>query len=274
MKPIRLAAMLLICLASAMEAFAQNPPLGVLNDIGIDQRLNGLVPLDLKFRDETGRTVSLGDYFGTKPVILVFVYYECPMLCTLTLNGLVRDLRAIPFDVGKEFNVVTVSFDPRETPELAAKKKQTYLDEYRRPGAAAGWHFLTGEQAAIEGLTNAAGFRYKYDPESQQWAHATAIMVLTPKGRLSRYFYGIEYSARDLRLGLVEAAGNRIGTPVDQVLLYCYHYDPMTGRYGLIIMSMLRLGGALTVLALAVSIAIMLRRDRPKVPRKTEVVRF
>jgi protein SCO1/2 len=252
----------LLSLIFVVTARSQDPPAGILNEIGIDQKLNEQVPLDLTFHDEMGRPVLLRDYFGKKPVILVFVYYECPMLCTLTLNGLVRSLRAIPFDVGKEFNVVTVSFDPQETAILAARKKLVYIDEYRRAGAEAGWHFLTGDQAAIEALTNAAGFRYQYDPQSQQWAHATAIMVLTPEGRLSRYFYGVEYSARDLRLSLVEAAENRIGTPVDRVLLYCYHYDPIKGRYGLVIMNLLRIGGTATVLALAAFIMVMIRRDR------------
>jgi protein SCO1/2 len=261
MKPRQFAIAVLLFLVSGIAVHGQNPPMGILNDVGIDQKLNAQLPLDLKFRDESGRSVSLGDYFGTRPVILVFVYYECPMLCTLTLNGLVRDLRAIPFDAGKQFDVVTVSFDPRETPDLAAGKKRTYIEEYRRPTAAAGWHFLTGDEFAIEQLTHAAGFRYKYDPESQQWAHATALMVVTPEGRLSRYLFGIEYSARDLRLSLVEAAGHRIGSPVDRVLLYCYHYDPVTGKYGLVIMNVLRLTGIATVLTLAGSILMMIRRD-------------
>jgi protein SCO1/2 len=236
--------------------------MGILDDVGIDQALNAQLPLDVRLRDETGKDIVLRNYFGEKPVILAFVYYECPNLCTLTLNGLVRDLRAIPFDAGNQFNIVTISFDPRETPELAARKKQTYIAEYRRPGAAAGWHFLTGSQDAIETLTSAAGFHYKYDPDSQQWAHAAAIMVLTPQGRMARYFYGIEYSARDLRLSLVEAAGNRIGSPMDRVLLYCYHYDPRTARYGLVIMAVLRIAGVGTVLALAFFIVWMNRRDR------------
>jgi protein SCO1/2 len=266
MKPGAIVIAIFLCLASAIPAASQTPPAGVLNDVGIDQKLNDRLPLELQFRDEAGRRVALADYFGRRPVILVFVYYECPMLCTLTLNGLLRDIRAIPFDVGKQFDIVTVSFDPRETPELAARKKLTYIDEYRRAGAEAGWHFLTGDQTSIEQLTRAAGFRYKYDPQSQQWAHATALMVVTPDGRLSRYFFGIEYSARDLRLSLVEAANRQIGSPVDQVLLYCYHYDPATGKYGLAIMNILRLGGVATVLALAVSIAWMIRRDGTEKP--------
>jgi protein SCO1/2 len=253
---------ILICILAGISANAQTPSMGILDNVGIDQALNAQLPLDVPLRDETGKDIVLRDYFGEKPVILAFVYYQCPNLCTLTLNGLVRDLRAIPFDAGNQFNIVTISFDPQETPELAAKKKQTYIAEYRRPGAAAGWHFLTGNPAAIEKLTNAAGFHYKYDPAAQQWAHAAAIMVVTPQGRMARYFYGIEYSARDLRLGLVEAAGNHIGSPVDRVLLYCYHYDPKTARYGLALITLLRIAGIATVLALALFIGRMIRRDR------------
>jgi protein SCO1/2 len=251
----------ILCLSIGMRAGAQDPPLGVLQNISIDQKLNEAVPLELEFRDETGRPVRLHDYFGEKPVILSLVYYDCPMLCTLVLNGLLRSLRALQFDAGKEFNVVAVSFDPRNTPEMAALKRQVYIDEYRRPGAAGGWHFLTGKQESIERLTDAVGFRYKYDPESRQWAHASAIMVLTPEGRLSQYFYGIEYSARDLRLSLVEAAANRIGSPVDKVLLYCYHYDPATGKYGLVIMNVLRIAGLGTVLALGGFVTLMIHRE-------------
>ena len=218
-----------------------------LEGVGIDQRLNETVPLDIDFLDEQGNAVKLGDYFGQKPVVLALVYYECPMLCTLELNGLLRALRATPLDLGKDFQIVTVSFDPGETPELAMKKKTEYVKQYGRPGAAEGWHFLTGKQASIEKLTKAVGFRYKYDPKSDLFNHASAIMVLTPQGRLSKYFYGVEYSARDLRLGLVEASAGKIGSAVDEVLLYCFHYDPSTGKYGVVIMNVLRLAGVVTV---------------------------
>jgi protein SCO1/2 len=222
-----------------------------LQGVGIDQNLDAQVPLDLTFRDESGAAVRLQQYFHKgKPVILNLVYYECPMLCTLVLNGLTSALRALSFDVGKQFEIVTVSFSPEETPELAASKKKTYLDEYRRPGADEGWHFLTGEVAAIERLASTVGFRYRYDPTIKQFAHAAAIMVLTPKGRVARYFYGVEYSPRDLRLGLIEAAENRIGNPIDQLLLYCFHYDPATGKYSATILSILRVAAAATVLAL------------------------
>lgn len=240
------ASCLILMLLLAPVATAQS----ILDDIGIDQRLNESVPLNLVFRDEMGREVRLGEYFGEKPVVLSLVYFKCPMLCTLVLNGLVRSLRATAFDAGREFNVVTVSFDPAETPKTAAEMKRVYMNEYRRPGAENGWHFLTGDAASIEALTKAVGFRYKYDLESGQFAHASGIMVLTPKGRIARYFYGLEYSARDLRLSLVESAENRIGSPVDQVLLYCFHYDPAKGKYGLAIMSVLRVAGAGTVLGL------------------------
>jgi len=250
MTPFRIAAAL-VCVAFICDAsFAGSPPSAILNEVGIDQKLNQTVPLELSFRNESGTPVQLGNYFGTKPVILVFVYYECPMLCTLTLNGLVRSLRAMTFNAGQDFDVIAVSFDPHESWKLAAQKKLTYMDEYRRPGTESGWHFLTGDTSSIEQLTRAAGFRYKYDPRVEQWAHATGILVLTPEGRISRYFYGVEYSARDLRLSLVEASNRRIGSLTDQVLLYCYQYDPETGKYGITIMAVLRIAGIITVLAL------------------------
>ncbi len=236
------------------------PP--ALRNVGIDQKLNEQAPLDIPFRDEAGKTVQLRQYFGRQPVILALVYYDCPMLCTLVLNGLVRSLRAISLNPDQHFQIVTVSFDPRETPALAMAKKQQYIKSYRRPGAEQGWHFLTGEQASIERLTKAVGFRYSFDPKSQQFAHASGIMVLTPEGRLARYFYGLEYSARDLRLALIEASANKIGTPADQVLLFCFHYDPATAKYSLAIMNALRAAGAATALALGGFMFVMFRRDR------------
>jgi len=233
-----------------------------LTQVRIDQKLDSQVPLDLHFRDEAGRVVRLGDFFGQKPVVLSLVYYECPMLCTLVLNGMVTSFKVLSFDVGKEFEVVTVSFNPRETPQLAAAKKQSYLKRYSRPNAEKGWHFLTGDQDQIAKLADAVGFRYSYDPKTEQYAHASAIMVLTPKGHVARYYYGIEYAPRDLRLGLIEASANKIGSPVDQVLLYCFHYDPMTGKYGLVVRNVLRLGGITTVLLLGGFITVMLRRER------------
>lgn len=240
----------------------QNEKPSLLRNVGIDQKLNEQLPLDLNFRDETGKTVRLGDYFGNKPVILALVYYECPMLCTQELNGLLRSLQNIPLDIGKQFNVVTVSFNPHETPGLAANKKKVYVGIYGRPGASEGWHFLTGDEVPIQELTRAAGYHYAFDPASDQYAHATAIMVLTPQGKISRYFYGIDYPSRDLRLSLVEASNNKIGSPVDQVLLYCYHYDPATGKYGLIIANVLRLAASVTILVLGGFLWILFRHER------------
>jgi protein SCO1/2 len=234
----------------------------LLTDIGLDQRLDAQVPPDLRFRDEAGREVRLGDYFGTKPVILTLVYYECPMLCTQVLNGLTSALGVLSFSIGQEFDVVTVSFDPKETPGLAAAKKAAYVNRYKREGAGRGWHFLTGEQRSIAALTKAVGFRYAYNASIDQYAHVSGIMVLTPEGRLSRYFYGIEYGPRDVRLALIEAADRRIGTPADQLLLYCFHYDPKSARYSFAIMRLVRTLGVATVLAMVGGIVILRRRER------------
>lgn len=254
----------LLCLLAFADApaGAQNTPADVIRQVGFDQKLDAQVPLELGFRDATGQPVALQNYFGKKPVVLALVYYDCPMLCTMVLNGLVRSLRAVKLDAGDQFQVVVVSFDPGETPALAAAKKDAYVHQYGRAGAAEGWHFLTGEQVSIRRLTQAVGFRYTYDARSRQFAHASGIVVLTPSGKVSRYFYGIEYAARDLRLGLVEASANKIGTTIDQVLLFCYHYDPLTGKYGFVIMNFIRLAGLATVLALGGFIFLMLRRER------------
>jgi protein SCO1/2 len=242
-------------------------------DIRIDQRLDEQVPLDLTFRDETGASVQLADLVtGERPVILSLVYYECPMLCTQVLNGLLRTLRALSLDVGSDFDIVTVSIDPDETAELAQAKKQEYVSRYRRSGAAGGWHFLTGDAEAVEQLAEAVGFRYEYDEEEDLYVHASGIMVLTPKGRLARYFYGIEYSVKDLRLGLVEASQNRIGSPVDQMLLLCYQYDPATGKYGLAIINTVRVAGGATVAIMAFLIVGWVRRDRRTSPPSPNVV--
>jgi protein SCO1/2 len=222
-----------------------------LRGVGIDQRLDQQVPLDLVFRDEQGQAVSLASLMRGKPVILNLVYYDCPMLCTLVLNGLLSAMRALPFDVGKEYDVITLSFDPTETPELAARKKATYLEQYRRPGAEQGWHFLTGDAASIERLTDAVGFHYRYDPQRKEFAHAAGLTVLTPRGSIARYFFGVEFAPRDLKFGLLEAAEERIGSPIDQLLLFCYHYDPSTGRYSAAVLNGVRAAGVLTMLALA-----------------------
>jgi protein SCO1/2 len=218
-----------------------------LKSVGIDQKLNEQAPLDAVFKDEQGHEVRLGDFFKGKPVVLSLVYYSCPMLCNQVLNGMLSSFRQVTFNAGEQFEVVTVSFDPRETPELAAAKKQTYVKAYNRPSGNAGWHFLTGDAANIKRLTDAVGFRYTWDEPTKQFAHASGIMVLTPEGRLARYFYGIEYSPKDLRLGLVEASQNQIGSPVDSLMLYCYHYDPASGKYGAAVMNIVKVAAAITI---------------------------
>jgi protein SCO1 len=235
---------------------------GLLSKIGIDQRLHQKVPLDLEFVDETGRTVKLGDYMGKRPVLLALVYYECPMLCTQVLNGVTGALKVLNFDVGKEFDVVAVSINPREGPGLAAGKKQAYLERYGRPHTADGWHFLTGREENIRALATAVGFRYEYDEEIKQYAHGAGIELLTPKGVIARYFYGIEYSPRDLRFGIIEASEEKIGSPIDSVLLACYHYDPATGKYGAAAIKMVRIGAVATMIAFAVFLFVSLRRER------------
>ncbi len=267
----RLIAGLIACLF-ALPAWGQgltpgplSPPANVrppgLKNVGIEQHLNEQIPPTLAFRDENGRAVQLGDYFGKRPMILNLVYYQCPMLCGEVLTGLESAMRVLKFDAGKEFDVLTVSFDPKETPEMAATKKAEYIKRYGRPGAAAGWHFLTGPAASIDALTKAAGFQYQYDPKTGQFAHSTAIMVLTPEGKIAQYYYGVEFAPKDLRLGLIQASQNKIGTVVDQVLLYCYHYDPDTGKYGAIISRVLQLAGAATVLILGTFLIVMFRMN-------------
>jgi protein SCO1 len=235
---------------------------GALQGVGIDQKLDQQVSLDLKFKDEAGREVPLSTYFSKgKPVILALVYYRCPMLCTQILNGLAGSLKAVSLDPGKDFEIVAVSFDPKDTPETAASKKQMYMRRYGRANTANGWHLLTGDEANIKALTDTVGYHYKYDAATDQFAHASGIMVLTPEGRLSRYFYGVEYQPRDVRLGLVEASQNKIGSPVDQILLFCYHYDPVTGKYGAVVMNLVRLAAASFTLVCGVFLFIFLRRD-------------
>lgn len=243
-----------------------------LKEVGIDQKLDQQLPLDLTFRDEAGQSVKLGQYFGQRPVVLAFVYYDCPMLCTQVLNGMIESFRVLPFELGKEYDVVTISFDPRETPQLAEAKKKVYvgyLPNKMQASANQGWHFLTGDAESIKQITDAVGFRYHYDEATKQFAHGSAIMVATPHGKLSRYYYGISYSARDLRLGLIESSQNKIGSPVDQLLLYCYHYDPATGKYGAAIMNVMRIGGVLTIIAILAMILLMRRRNPAKLKLKT-----
>ncbi len=247
--------------ASAVEMPPPNPQAGMLRNVKFLQNLGADVPLDLEFLDENGSPVRLGDLVHNKPVVLTLNYYECPMLCTLELNGLIRAMSPMTFDVGKEFDVVTVSIDPSETPELAKRKKASYLRRYKRPTAETGWHFLTGKEVAIKKLTDVAGFKYVYDPRSKQFAHAAGILVLTPKGKISRYFLGVDYPPRELRLAIVEASSGKVGGITDQLLLYCFHYDPLTGKYNLAIMNILRFLGVVTMGSLAGYMALMFRRD-------------
>jgi protein SCO1/2 len=258
----------LLLLASA--AFGQGmtkgmmaPPANMrppgLEQVGITQKLDAQLPLDLTFRDETGKTVQLKDYFGKKPVILNFAYYTCPMLCGELLKGLTTSLKGLKFELGNEFDVVTVSIDPHDTPETATEKKAEYIKRYGHPERAGGWHFLTGSQESITALTKAAGFGYEYNEQTMQFAHATAIMIVTPQGKLAQYFYGIDFAPKDLRLGIVQASNENIGNLVDQVLLYCYHYDPATGKYGAVVARVLKLSGLATVLGLGLMLVVLIK---------------
>jgi protein SCO1 len=247
-------------LSAAAPAAGEKP--AILNDVGFDQKLGASVPLDLALHDETGRAVRLREYFGKKPVVLTIVYYECPMLCTLTLNGLLGALQRTAFTPGQEFELLTVSFDARETPELAARKKSAYLARYGRAGAESGWHFLTGEAEAVRALTRAVGFRYAWDERSRQFAHPSGVIVLTPEGKIARYLYGVDYAPKDLRLAVVEAASGRVGTALDQVALFCYQYDALRGRYSFLVINLVRGAGVLTVLGMAALIVTLRRRER------------
>jgi protein SCO1/2 len=252
-----------LAIALCIPAAAQQYGLpAMVKGVGIDQNLNAQIPLELTFKDETGQTVRLGQYFRQKPVVLALVYYECPMLCNMVLNGLTHSMEQITLNLGDDYEVITVSFNPHETWQLAASKKANYVEKYKGKGTVAGWHFLTGQEDNIKKLADAAGFNYKYDPITKQFAHASAILVITPEGRIARYFYGIEYKPRDFRLGLVEASQHKIGSPVDAIMLFCFHYDPMTGKYGLVIMNVIRTLGSATVIGLAALLFILIRRDR------------
>ena len=233
----------------------------VLSKVSFDQRLNEQLPLATPFKDDHGRSVTLGEYFGVKPIVLAFVYYECPMLCNQVLNGLTTSLTVLEESVGREFEVVAISFDARETPVLASGKKKSYLDRYQRPESARGWHFLTGDEASIAAVTKAAGFNYVWDDRTKQFAHPSGIVVATPDGKVSRYFFGIEYASRDVKFALIESSAGRIGTVIDNLLLYCYHYDPSTGSYGFVAMGAVRAGGAVTLLALVGFIVVSIRRE-------------
>lgn len=238
----------------------------VLNEVGIQQKLNEYIPLDTEFKNENGEIVKLGEYFGKRPVVLALVYYECPMLCSEVLNGLTGSIKGVSFDVGKEFDVVAISFDARENekPELARNKKESYVKRYGRENSANGWHFLTGTQDSIDKITNAVGFGYKWDESTQQFAHAGAIMILTPEGKLSKYLYGIDYAPKDVKFSIMEASENKVGSPVDQLMLYCYHYDPARGKYGLQIFNVLRISGVLTLLGMGTMFFVYWRRNKKK----------
>jgi protein SCO1/2 len=263
-----LAAALLLCACAWGQTMDPlSPPANVrppaLKHVGIEQRLNQQIPPGLEFRDEAGNLVRLGQYFGRRPLILNFVYFHCPMLCNQVLNDLTGSLRAVGYTVGRDFDILTVSFDPQETPQMAVIKKKAILAAYGRPEAEKGWHFLTGSAASVAALTQAAGFQYQYNPKTDQYAHPTAIMLLTPAGKISQYFYGIDFAPRDLRLGLVQASNGQVGTLIDQALLYCYRYDPQTGKYSAIITRVLRISGAVW-LALVSVFLVMMFRTEPK----------
>jgi protein SCO1/2 len=254
---------------SGVGPAAQNMP-SVLQNVGFEPLLNAHLPLDLAFRDETGRDVQLREYFTQKPVLLALVYYGCPMLCNQTEQGVVGALRMLSFNPGRDYEVVFVSFDPRESPDMATQKKESAMAHFRRPETASGWHFLTGSKESIDSLTKGANFRYSFDEKSNLFAHAAGIMLLTPDGRISRYFYGVEYPARDVRLGLVDASAGKIGTPIDRALLFCYQYDPTSARYSASILKIIRLGGILTILGLVAGMLIFRRRDRDIAAARTK----
>jgi protein SCO1/2 len=265
-------------LALSLASFAQTAPDNIgkssaglpaaLQNVGFEPPLNGQLPLDLGFRDEAGSEVRLRDYFGHKPVLLALVYYGCPMLCNQVEQGVVGSLKMLSFNAGRDYEVVFVSFDSRETPDMAARKKESAMSHYGRPETAPGWHFLTGSQQSIDALTKAANFRYSFDANIGIFAHASGIMLLTPDGRISRYFYGVEYPSRDVRLGLVDASAGKIGNPIDHLLLYCFEYDPATARYSATILRIVRLGGLLTILIIVAGILIFRRRDGRAIPSK------
>ena len=268
------ACLLVACTLSAQAVPSNTGPSAAtmpraLQNVGFEPPLNGPMPLDLPFRDETGRTVQLREYFGQqKPVVLAFVYYGCPMLCDQVEQGVVGSLRMFSFNPGRDYDVVFISFDPRETPEMAAEKKKRALVHFRRPETDSGWHFLTGSKESIEAVTKAANFRFTFDPKSNLFAHASGVMLLTPDGHISRYFYGVEFPGRDMRLGLVDASAGRIGSPIDHVLLFCYHYDPSAAVYSASILKLIRLGGVLTILCIVGGILISRRRETLAAARK------
>jgi protein SCO1 len=271
MRIVRHISVIVALLAASCALQAQTIPSSVgptsatmpaaLQNVGFEPPLNGQMPLDLHFHDETGRDVQLREFFGQKPVVLAFVYYNCPMLCEQIQMGVVGTLRMLSFNPGRDYEVVFISFDARETPEMAAAKKKTALNHFRRPETVSGWHFLTGSKESIEVATRAANFRFRFDAKSKLFAHASGVLILTPDGRISRYFYGVEYPGRDMRLGLVDASAGKIGSPIDHLLLFCYHYDPSSATYSASILKIIRLGGILTILCIVGGIFIFRRRE-------------
>ncbi|MGC8667738.1 MAG: SCO family protein [Chthonomonadales bacterium] len=249
---------------TAAPTLAQQQPIDLGKQVGLDQKLNAQVPLNVTFQDETGATVPLGKYFGSKPVVLVLPFYTCPGICALELDGMVKAFRGLDLAMGKDYEVVTISINPKETPALAAAKHSEYASLYAKPGADTGWHFLVGTDANIHAVANAVGFRYVYDKANDQYAHPAGIIVLTPDGRTSHYFYGVDYMPRDLRFALITASRGRIGSLVDQIKLLCYHIDPATGKYGLLISRVLQLAGGATVLALGTFMTLMFLHDRKR----------
>ena len=254
--------MILLGAALGMNAEAQQPPNRVFTEVGLDQKLGSWVPLDLRFRDEQGSMVTLRSLMHGKPVVLALVYYSCPMICTEVLNGMAETFRKLHLDMGKDYDVITVSINPNEQPELAAAKRAAYLKSYGRPQDADSWHFLTGEDSSIKPLAASVGFRYVYDTATSQYAHPTGIIVVTPQGQVARYLYGIDYPPKDLKFALMEASGNKVGTAVDKILLLCYHYDEATGKYGLVVLNAVRIGGILTLIVLGGIVGFYLRRER------------
>jgi protein SCO1 len=239
----------------------------ILKRVGIDQKIGQQLPLDITFHDEAGRDVRLGDYFGRRPVVLALAYFDCPMLCTQVLNGMTAALKTLNFDAGRDYDVVVVSIDPRDTPRVAGDKKMAYVASYGRPQTAAGWHFLTGADSSIKPVADALGFRYVYDPALKQYAHGAAIYVATPTGVVARYLLGIDFAPRDLRLSIVEASNNVLGTATDRVMLLCYHYDPATGQYGAATINAVRIGFVATVTGFLVFLFVSLRRERQAAAR-------
>ena len=268
--------------AAALGNASEPPPIGstedpnsatkppILRDVGFDQKIGARIPLDTPFHDENGRTVRLGDLFHGRPVVLALAYYECPMLCTMVLNGVVSGLKPLALSAGKDFDVIAVSFNPRETSTLAKAKRVNYLDRYGKPGTEDGWHFLTGDPASIDALTSAVGFRYAWDASAKQYAHPSGVVLLTPDGQVSRYLFGVEYEPKDLKLGLIESSQGKLGTLTDQVMLYCFHYDPATGRYSAAVMNLVRAGAVVTLVLLALFLILSWRRDAARTRRVAE----